>query len=157
MGGPALFLRHTGTKEQGWKAFINFDHRTWFPAPNYVVMKLWRDHYAPTRVKLGGDCRGLNALATKSADGRAMYFKAVNPTPEPVTVELNIKPGFSVGKAELQLVAPDSLDAQNTLDTPHAVQPVVGVVEHSGPTLRFTLPRWSAAVLSIHSTSDAGT
>ena len=152
MGCPALFLRTTASKEQNWKALITFDHRSWFAAPNYVVMKLWRDHYAPTRVNLDGDCRKLNALATKSADGRTLYFKAVNPTPEPVTVELSIKPGFAVGKAELELVAPDSLDAQNTLDKPHAVQPAAGNVERSGSTLRFTLPRWSAAVLTVHST-----
>ena len=41
IGGPALFLRHVSAS--GWdNAFVNFDQRTWFPAPNYVVMKLWR-------------------------------------------------------------------------------------------------------------------
>ncbi len=46
MAGPALFLRHVSAR--AWdNAFVNFDHRRWFPAPNYVVMKLWRGHYAP--------------------------------------------------------------------------------------------------------------
>ena len=47
IAGPALFLRHASAAD--WdNAFVNFDHRTWFPAPNYVVMKLWRDHYRPS-------------------------------------------------------------------------------------------------------------
>ena len=41
IGGPALFLRHVSAS--AWdNAFVNFDQRSWFPAPNYVVMKLWR-------------------------------------------------------------------------------------------------------------------
>ena len=154
IGGPALFLRHTSTKNQEWKAFVNFDHRTWFPAPNYVVMKLWRDHYAPLRIEMTGDPGKLNAIATKSNDGTKLHFKAVNPSPEPVAVILNVKAGFDVGKAELELVAPDSLDAQNTLDNPHVVRPVVGVVERKGAALRFMLPRWSAAVLAIQSKTN---
>ena len=79
IGGPALFLRHVSAS--GWdNAFVNFDHRTWFPAPNYVVMKLWRDHYAPQRIALEGQTEPLNAVATKSADGKTLYVKAVNPS-----------------------------------------------------------------------------
>ena len=28
-------------------ALINFDQKSWFPAGNYVVMKLWRESFAP--------------------------------------------------------------------------------------------------------------
>jgi alpha-N-arabinofuranosidase len=63
IGGPALFFRHFSAS--GWdNAFVNFDHRTWFPAPNYVVMKLWRDHFCPQRIELAGERRELNVVAT---------------------------------------------------------------------------------------------
>ena len=53
MGGPALLFRHTSARD--WdNAFINFDHKGYFVAPNYVMMKLWRDHFAPHRLTVDG-------------------------------------------------------------------------------------------------------
>ena len=148
IGGPALFLRHTSAEK--WdNAFINFDHRTWFPAPNYVVMKLWRDHYAPHRIQLTGEPGGLNVVATKSADGKAVYLKVVNPTGERLTVKLDVGGAFRPGKATLKLVAPGSLDARNTLAEPGAVRAVDAPVVSTGRSLAFTLPPLSAGVVTV--------
>jgi len=148
MAGPALFLRHVSAS--GWdNAFINFDHRTWFPAPNYVVMKLWRDHYAPLRVAASGVPETLNAIATKSEDGRALHFKVVNPTEQPVALELAVGAAFAVGKAEMHIVAPGSLEARNTLEKPDAVRPEAGAVKVDGQAVSFALPPLSAAVVTI--------
>jgi alpha-N-arabinofuranosidase len=148
MAGPALFLRHVSATR--WdNAFINFDNRTWFPAPNYVVMKLWRDHYAPQRVEMAGDLGGVSAVATRSADGKKVYFKAVNPADVPAEVRLEVKGDFAPARASLAQVAPDSLQARNTLDQPRAVAPVAGNVLRDGRAVCFTLPRWSAAVLTL--------
>ena len=146
IGGPALFLRHVSAK--AWdNAFVNFDQRTWFPAPNYVVMKLWRQHYAPARIELSGDAGPLNVSASKTAEGKTLYVKAVNPGQEPVAVELSLPTGFGVGGAELKVVAPGALDCRNTLEEPAAVRPVAGEVKVQGHVLRFALPALSAAVL----------
>jgi alpha-N-arabinofuranosidase len=148
MAGPALFLRHTSATS--WdNAFINFDNRTWFPAPNYVVMKLWNEHYAPLRLQLTGDPGPLNAVATKSKNGKTLYCKAVNPTPQPVDVTLNIEPGFKIRKAEMQLVASDSLQARNTLEEPNLIHPVTNQVETDANSVRCKMPPYSAAVVSI--------
>jgi alpha-N-arabinofuranosidase len=148
IGGPALFLRHVSAS--GWdNAFVNFDHRTWFPAPNYVVMKLWHDHYAPQRIALEGEPGKLNAVATKSEDGKTLCFKAVNPAEEAVAVELKLASGSSPGTARMQLVAPGSLQARNTLDEPHAVRPIPGRVTIDAGRIRFDLPALSAGVVSI--------
>ena len=121
IGGPALFLRHVSAS--GWdNAFVNFDHRTWFPAPNYVVMQLWREHYAPQRIALDGESAPLNAVATKSADGKTLYFKAVNPSDEAVPVVLKLA-GSAAGKATLQVVAPGDLNARNTLEARDKFKP----------------------------------
>ncbi|MCU0873785.1 MAG: DUF1080 domain-containing protein [Pirellulaceae bacterium] len=147
IGGPALFLRHVSAS--GWdNAFVNFDHRTWFPAPNYVVMKLWREHYAPHRVALEGETAPLNAVATKSADGKTLYFKAVNPSDEAVPVQLQLA-GGAAGKATLQVVAPGDLAARNTLEARDAVQPKPAAVQQNGATLRFTLPPLSCGVVVL--------
>ncbi len=147
IGGPALFLRHVSAT--AWdNAFVNFDHRTWFPAPNYVVMKLWRERYVPSRIELIGDAGPLNAVAGKAADG-TVVVKAVNPSRDSVSVELSLPADFAVGGTELELVAPGELHARNTLENPAAVTPTVGAVDASGQTVRYKLPAWSAAVLRI--------
>jgi len=147
IGGPALFLRHVSAS--AWdNAFVNFDHRTWFAAPNYVVMKLWRDHYAPQRIALEGRADPLNAVATRSEDGRTLYVKAVNPSDEAVQVEVKLASGVP-GKATLQLVAPGDLTARNTLAARDTVQPQSAAVQQVGATLRFTLPPISCGVVEI--------
>jgi hypothetical protein len=148
MATPALFLRHVSATK--WdNAFINFDHRTWFPAPNYVVMKLYRDHYQRERVQLTGDLAGLSAVATRSPDADRVVLKLVNPTDDPVSVRIACQGGFIPAEAKLQLVAPDSLDARNTLDQPAAVRVVNGQIERDGAAVRFALPRLSVGVIDL--------
>ena len=149
IGGPALFLRHVSAK--AWdNAFINHDHRTWFPAPNYVVMKLWRDAYAPHRIAATGETGPLNAVATKTDDGRILYYKAVNATEQAVPLRLTVAAGFPIARASLELVAPGKLDARNTLDAPNAVRVEAGKATVAGQTVEVTLPPLSAAVVAIY-------
>jgi alpha-N-arabinofuranosidase len=148
MGGPALFLRHVSAT--AWdNAFVNFDNRTWFPAPNYVVMKLWREHYQPLRIELSGDPGPLNAVATKSEDGRSLCLKAVNPSKGAVSVSLEIPGGFAAGETAMQLVAPGTLDARNTLEAPDAVSAKPSRAAIDGHAVRFEMPPLSAAVVTI--------
>ncbi len=148
MAGPALFLRHTSANS--WdNAFINFDNCSWFPAPNYVVMKLWRQYYAPLRLQLTGETKPLSVVATKSKNGKTLCCKAVNPTQESVDVVMDVKAGFKIRKAEMKLVAADSLRARNTLDEPNRIHPVSAKVKTEGKSIRFNMPAYSAAVVSL--------
>ena len=148
MGGPALFLRHTSATD--WdNAFINFDNCTWFPAPNYVVMKLWNEHYASLRLEVAGDPGPLNAVATKSKDGKTLYCKVVNPTQDAIDLVLNVEPTFKIRQSRMQLVTADSLRARNTLDQPNRIRPVPAKVETGAKSVRCQLPPYSAAVVSI--------
>ncbi|MBL7154205.1 MAG: DUF1080 domain-containing protein [Phycisphaerae bacterium] len=148
MGGPALFLRHTSAKS--WdNAFINFDNRTWFPAPNYVVMKLWREHYAPLRLQLTGEPGPLNGVATRSKDGASLYYKVVNPSDQLVPVVLTVE-GRPIARVGMQLVAADSLQARNTLDEPTRIRPVPAEAKTDGKSVRFEVPAFSAAVVSVN-------
>lgn len=71
---PALFLWHTSAP--GWNnAFINFNQNGWFPAPNYVVLKLWRDHFLPNRISMEGETKHLNIAATASDDKKQVCVK----------------------------------------------------------------------------------
>ncbi len=147
IGGPALFLRHVSAS--AWdNAFVNFDHTGWFPAPNYVVMKLWRDHYAPHRIAVEGKTGDLNVVATKSEEGKTVCLKMVNPTEAAVTVKANLATG-TIGQVSMQLVAPGDINARNTLDLRDAVKPETVPVEKDGQTLRFILPPISCGVVKI--------
>lgn len=155
IASPALLMRHWWSGVGPWggrewdNAFINFDHRSWFPAPNYVVMKLWRDHYAPFLIEMEGETKPLNAVATKSADGKSLHFKAVNPTEQEVRVELAIDGKKTVKNASMQVVAPGNLFAVNTLEEPNRVSPKPTEVQTTPRTVRFTLPPYSVGVVAI--------
>jgi alpha-N-arabinofuranosidase len=146
LGGPALFLRHTSAS--AWdNAFINFDHTGWFPAPNYIVMKLWWDNYAPKFLPIEGDQQGCNIVATRSQDGEMVVLKAVNPRNQATTVAVELDGDFTPRTASMEYVAPGNLSARNTLDNPDAVRARVGVVQLTGNRLTFELPAYSTAVV----------
>ena len=148
MACPALLFRHVEAPQ--WdNAFVNFDHRGWFAAPNYVVMKLWRDHFAPIRIGLGGGADGLNAIATRGADGRRLVVKLVNTAETAMPVELALESGFEPAAASLAIVAPDDLLARNTMARRDAVRVQTADIRLSGQRASFTLPRWSAGVAEL--------
>jgi alpha-L-arabinofuranosidase len=148
MACPALFLRHISAS--GWdNAFINFDHRSWFPAPNYVVMKLWYDNFAPYLIELEGDPGSLNLTATKSENGGTIYIKAVNPTEEATSVTLKLG-NRTIAKATFKVVAPGDLRTRNTLDDPDKVRPENGTVKVANGSISFDMPAYSAGVVTIN-------
>lgn len=166
IAAPALFLRHkTAT---GWdNAFINFDNARWYPAPNYVVMKLWRDSFAPNLLdmsseapELNGDNPIINAVATKSEDGKTLYFKTVNCMANDVTYNVAFDDVIDVSKASISAtcVTPevsDSEDAKaklakrNTLDDPHAIAPFEIPVRVDNNVVSVDAPSYSALVIKI--------
>ena len=148
MAAPALLLRHVSAPPAD-NALINFDQSSWFPSPDYAVMKLYRDHFAPDLLQIAGNPGDLNATATRTTDGEKIYLKLVNAREQAVSVEVALRGDFPLMTASMQLVAPDSLAARNTLEQPAAVQVVEGKVERAGMSARFSLPRWSVAVVTL--------
>jgi alpha-L-arabinofuranosidase len=92
---------------------------------------------------------GIDATATRAADGETIYVKLVNPADREVAVEVTLRGDFPLLSASMQLVAPDRLDARNTLERPTAVQAVEGKVERAGMSARLRMPRWSVAVVTL--------
>jgi alpha-N-arabinofuranosidase len=101
MSCPALLMRNT-TDDPTWTSFIYHDHVSWFPGSAYPVEKLFRAHYAerylasssgtfrdiPNRKAFFDEIAtmkpedwrpgSVDAIATRSADGRRTVIKAVN-------------------------------------------------------------------------------
>ena len=148
IGGPALFMRHQSARN--WdNAFINFDQTGWFPAPNYVVMKLWHDNFAPNLLAATGDAKSVNFTATKSEKGDKVYLKAVNPVGEAATVNVELTGGAKPTRAAMQLVAPGSVEARNSLAQPSAVAQKQGRATVKGNVVSFALPPLSVGVVVI--------
>jgi alpha-L-arabinofuranosidase len=50
----------------------------------------------------------------------------------------------------MRLVTADSLRARNTLNEPNRIRPVPAKVKTEGKSIRFTMPAYSAAVVSLN-------
>lgn len=136
----ALMLRHTSAG--GWdNAFINFDRRGWYYAPNAVVFKLWSESRLPRRIALEGETGPLDMVACASADGRRLTVKVVNTQTEPVPLALRLPQGFAICRAR-SVFAP-SLDAKNTMESPDAV--AIRELEFTASSL--IIPAFSATVV----------
>lgn len=149
MSCPALFMRKQGVTNQWDNALINFDQKTWYPAGNYVVMKLWRDSFAPNLLAVDGPDRPLNFVATRSADKQIVFLKAVNPTDSAVEAAIRLEGDFSPRSATMQMIAPGGETVKNSMDEPDNIKVVAGGAIVENRTVRFTMPPLSAAVVRI--------
>jgi alpha-N-arabinofuranosidase len=123
---PALLMRNN-TDDPTWTSFIYHDHVSWFPGGAYPVEKLFRQHFAekylastsgvfndlPDRKSFfeaisTGKPEGwrdgtIDAIATKSADGRRIVIKAVNYAAERNTLLMRFEGASSPAKATATL------------------------------------------------------
>ncbi|MBN2064536.1 MAG: DUF1080 domain-containing protein [Sedimentisphaerales bacterium] len=148
LGGPALFLRHVSAGD--WNnAFINFDHTGYFVAPNYIIMKLWWDHFAPNRLEMTGGDADINSVATLSADGQTLYIKMVNADPEAKSLAFTVDSSFVPGKCFMEYVASDDIYAANSLADKNLIQVQAKVLGADDQTIRFIAPAYSAGVITV--------
>lgn len=119
MGAAALFIRRTDAPE--WNnAFINFDYKGVFVAPNYLVTKLWHDNFSKYRLDYSGEIGDLSISTTLSENGENVIVKVVNPTEN--EYELNIEGDWKgLMNAGYKFIAPGSLDVENSMESPNAV------------------------------------
>lgn len=150
---PALLMRNT-TDDPKWTSSVYHDHVTWFPGGSYPVEKLFREHYAehylasavgtfhdvpdrtalldkistaiPTEWRAGT----VDAVATRSADGKRIVLKAVNYQPHSNTLLTRL-----LGKALPQ-------HATVTVHTISAAPDTVATLEHPDayPVQTRTMP-----------------
>ena len=148
MGAAALFIRRTDAPD--WNnAFINFDYKDLFLAPNYLVTELWYDHYSPHRLAFTGDSKELSVSATLAENGGSVIVKVVNPTDKPYRLDLKGDWGPLVG-AEYEYIAPGSLDAANSMEHKNAVaRRKKTLLPQENDSLSLTLDPLSAGVVTL--------
>ncbi len=149
MSCPALFMRKQGVTTSWDNALINFDQQSWFPGGNYVVMKLWRDSFAPNLLAVDGPDRPLNFVAARSADRETVYLKAVNPTGTAVAATVRFDGDLIPKTATMQLIAPGGETAKNSLEEPDNIKVVAAIAAVENGTVKFIMPPLSAGVVRV--------
>jgi alpha-N-arabinofuranosidase len=152
MSCPAVWLQKVSKEKPSprWgSCSIIFDHATSFGAPMHEVLVLWRDVFQPKRLAVLGPEEPLNVVAATSLDGKTVTFKAVNTGPEAVAVTVVIDGSQKIKSAEMQLIAPGSTGAKNTLTKPDTIKAAPAPVAVKGKTLKFTLPAVSVGAVTV--------
>jgi alpha-L-arabinofuranosidase len=145
---PALLMRNT-TDNPEWRAWIYFDHASWFPGSGYVVEKLFREHYAEKQfASTTGTFRDipnrdvffdnisqmkpeawrpgtLDAIATGSADGRRIVIKAVNYDEQRNTLLVRLQGSMVPERATVKVYTLNAgLTDAPSMEHPDKIQPV---------------------------------
>ncbi len=172
MSCPALLMRNT-TDDPTWTSFIYHDHVSWFPGSAYPVEKLFREHYAdryvastsgsfrdvPDRKRLFEEISTIrpddwrpvtvDAIATRSADGRRIVIKAVNYGAESTALLVRLRGASVPGKAVATLhTISAGLKDSASLNHPNAIAPVSRTLAYA-TDLTVDLDPYTVAVLEI--------
>ena len=150
MGAAALFIRRTDSPD--WNnAFINFDYKDVFVAPNYQVTKLWYDHFSRYRLDFKGDTKDLSVVTTLSENGRDVIVKVVNPTDKAYSLDV-AGDWKGIASAEYEYYAPGALDVANSMEKKDAVVLKKASPKTSGGKVVLEVEPYSAGVLTIAKT-----
>ena len=147
MGAAALFIRRTDAPD--WNnAFINFDYKDLFVAPNYQVTNLWYDHFSRYRLDYTGDVKDLSVVTTLSENGKEVIVKVVNATEKPY--KLNIAGDWNgIDGAKYEYYAPGSLTVANSMENKNAVALKVKNLNPANNGIALDIEPLSAGVITI--------
>ena len=147
MGAAALFIRRTDMPD--WNnAFINFDYKDVFVAPNYQVTKLWYDHFSRYRLSYQGDTKDLSVVTTMSENGRDVIVKVVNATDKAYSLDVN-GDWKGIASTEYEFYAPGALDVANSMANKNAVALKKASPACDGQKVTLSVEPYSAGVLTI--------
>ena len=147
MGAAALFIRRTDAPD--WNnAFINFDYKDLFKAPNCQVTELWYDHFSKYRLAFSGETGDISVSTTLSENGADVIVKVVNPTDVPTN--LRIKGDWvGVSNTKFEYYAPGSLTVANSMEDKNAVALQKANAKIEGNDVLLSVPALSAGVLRM--------
>ena len=147
MGAAALFIRRTDMPD--WNnAFINFDYKDVFVAPNYQVTKLWYDHFSRYRLDHEGDTKDLSVVTTLSENGRDVIVKVVNPTEKAYTLDVS-GDWKGIASTGYEYYAPGALDIANSMEKKDAVALKKASPACDGSKVTLSVEPYSAGVMTI--------
>lgn len=147
MGAAALFIRRTDMPD--WNnAFINFDYKDVFVAPNYQVTELWYNHFSKYLVDFKGETKDLSIVTTMSENGRDVIVKVCNPTETPYELEVS-GDWKGIAHAEYEYYAPGDLMAANSMENKNAVALKTASPKVNDGKATITIDALSAGVITL--------
>ena len=147
MGAAALFIRRTDSPD--WdNAFINFDYKDVYVAPNYQVTDLWYDHFSRYLLSYKGETGDLNVVTTMSENGHDVIVKVVNPTDKAYTLKID-GPWKGENAGQYEFFAPGDLMIGNTMDKKDAVKLQKREVAATEKSYVLEVAPYSAGVLTF--------
>jgi len=169
---PALLMRNT-TDNPEWRAFIYHDHVSWFPGAGYVVEKLFREHYAEIQLaSTSGTFKDtsnrsvffdnisqlkpedwtpgtIDAIATKSEDGKRIIIKAVNYAGSTNILLVRLQGSAIHENASIKTFSLHAgLNDTASLEHPDAIKPNEGTIPFA-KDLTFKMDPYSVLVVDI--------
>ncbi|MES2390189.1 MAG: alpha-L-arabinofuranosidase C-terminal domain-containing protein [Acidobacteriota bacterium] len=146
----------------GWPGGVIQASRTnLFVTPTYLVNELYNRRLGAVRLaaevhgptfdspKEGSGFEVVDAIATRSADGKLIYIKAVNDNLQhTVSLRVHLEATAVARAAELESIAAPSPDAANSFASPHAVEMRRKKV-FAGRSFSVVLPADSVSVLTL--------
>ena len=147
----------------GWPGgIIQANRQGVFVSPIYLVNQLYSENRGDERLaasvssptfdtsREGKNVPYLDAVVSRTADGRNIFIKAVNSSPTSVLATTVTMQGASaVGQVEIETVTAASLTASNDFLRPAAVF-IKKTTSRGGHTFVVTLPKHSVSVITVH-------
>jgi alpha-N-arabinofuranosidase len=165
-------MRNT-TDNPEWRAFIYHDHVSWFPGSGYVVEKLFRENYAPVQLaSASGTFKDIqnrsnffdtisqmkpedwtagtiDAIATKTEDGKRIVIKAVNYKGASNTLLVRLQGTAIPARAVIKTyTVRAALSDAPSMEHPDAIRPVEGTVPFA-KDMSFRMEPYSVLLVEI--------
>ena len=146
----------------GWPGgIIQVNRHRLFVSPIYLVNQLYSEHRGDERLaatvsgpvfdtsKEGRNVPYLDAVVSRTADGRRIFIKAVNTSPtSALATTITVQGAIPAARAEIKTVTAPSLTASNDFARPDAVL-IRNTTARSGRSFVVTLPKHSVSVISL--------
>jgi len=146
----------------GWTGgIIQASRHRVFVTPTYLVNALYASHLGRDRLSstvqgptLDSALEGkavptLDAVVSRSADGKWIFIKAVNTDPaNPVNTKVSLTAVAIAHRAKIETLNSDSLTTANDFSHPDAVHVTAREIE-SGPAFTINLPAHSVSVITL--------
>ena len=160
--GDVVQMSAVSDMVNGWTGgVIQASRHAVFVTPTYLVNTLYASHLG--RDRLASTIRGptfdstlegktvptVDAVVTRSEDGKRIFIKAVNTDPSTaITTNVSLTGVRVAQQAQIETVKGDSLAASNDFSHPDVVHVETGQIA-AGPSFTVTLPEHSVSAITL--------
>ncbi len=160
--GDAVQMSAVSDLVNGWTGgVIQASRHAVFVTPTYLVNTLYASHLGRDRLSStlqgpafdstieGRDDPTIDAVVSRSADGKRIFIKAVNTDPSTaISTNISLTAVHVSRQAQIETVNGESLDTSNDFSHPDTVRIVTSKIA-AGPSFTVTLPAHSVSVITL--------